>query len=251
MPPIAYRQWVGPTEPERYDNPQRSLVYPDFAAESYESVFDFGCGCGRVARQLILQNPRPGRYVGVDVHPDLIAWCRENLTPAAPGFEFVHHDVFDRLVNADEAKPEVLPLPVEDESVTFFEGLSIFTHIVERQFAFYLCEAARVLRPGGVMNASFLLFDKADFPVLGADRNSLYIDDAYPPAAVYYDREWFQQTLADAGLAVVGVAQAPEIRGYQWRLALSRTGTGVTGIAIPRDPSERGVPQDARNGPAA
>jgi SAM-dependent methyltransferase len=246
MPPLAYRQWVGPTEPERYDNSDRALVYPDFEAASYESVFDFGCGCGRVARQLILQNPQPSRYVGVDVHPELITWCRENLSPAAPGFEFYHHDVFDKLVNADEAKPDVLALPVEDGSVTFFESLSIFTHIVERQLAFYLTEAARVLRPDGVMNASFLLFEKADFPVLGAGRNSLYIDDAYPPAAVYYDRDWLQQTLADAGLVVTRVAQAPETRGYQWRLALSRARSGLVGIALPRDRGERGVPRDVR-----
>ncbi len=237
MPPLAYRQWVGPTEDERYDNPDGSLVYTDFDPASYESVFDFGCGCGRVARQLILQDPRPSRYVGVDVHPELITWCRENFGPAAPGFDFYHHDVFDKLVNADESKPDVLPFPVEDESVTFFESLSIFTHIVERQLVFYLNEAARVLRPGGVMNASFLLFEKEDFPVLGEDRNSLYIDDTYPPAAVYYDRAWLQQTFADAGLAVVRVAQAPEFRGYQWRLVLERAGPAITGIEIPRDPT--------------
>lgn len=242
MPPLAFRRWVGPTELEHYDNPQGSLVYPDYAPEVYESVFDFGCGCGRVARQLILQKPRPTRYVGVDVHPELIAWCRENLGPAAPGFDFHHHDVFDTLVNsgeAREAKPDVLPLPVGDESVTFFESLSIFTHIVERQLAFYLREAARVMSPDGVMNASFLLFEKADFPVLGDERNSLYIDDSYPPAAVYYDREWLQRTLADADLAVVRVAHAPEIRGYQWRLEIRRTRAGTTSIEIPRDHSER------------
>lgn len=243
MPPTAYRQWVGPTAPERYDNPEGALVYPDFGTECYESVFDFGCGCGRVARQLILQNPRPSRYVGIDVHPELIAWCRENLSPSAPGFDFYHHDVFDKLVNADENKPDVLALPADDESVTFFESLSIFTHIVERQLAFYLREAARVLCPDGVMNASFLLFEKADFPVLGEGRNSLFIDESYPPAAVYYDREWLQRTLAEAGLAVVRVAEAPEVRGYQWRLALSRTGAGVTSIEIPRDQGDRGVPQ--------
>lgn len=235
MPPAAYRRWVGPTEPERYDNPEGSLVYQDFDAECYESVFDFGCGCGRVARQLILQDPRPRRYVGVDVHPELITWCCENLRPAAPEFDFYHHDVFDRLVNDDEGKPDVLPLPVEDESVTFFESLSIFTHIVERQLDFYLHEAARVLRPDGVMNASFLIFEKGDFPVLGDDRNSLYIDDAYPPAAVYYDREWLQRTVDDAGLAVVRIAEAPEVPGYQWRLELRRAQAGVAGIEIPGD----------------
>src|SRR5271154_3709158 len=98
LPPLDSRRWVGPLEDERYDNPDGSRVYPDFAAERYESVFDFGCGCGRVARQLILQDPRPRRYVGIDVHPELVSWCQENLQPAASGFEFHHHDVADALV---------------------------------------------------------------------------------------------------------------------------------------------------------
>jgi SAM-dependent methyltransferase len=244
IPPLEYRQWVGPTEPGRYDNPDGSLVYPDFAPDLYESVFDFGCGCGRVARQLILQVPRPSRYVGVDVYPELIAWCRANLQPAAPGFEFLHHDVFDKLVNAGDGKPDVLPFPVADESVTLFESLSIFTHIVERQLAFYLREAARVLRPDGEMNASFLLFEKGDFPVLDKARNALYIDDSYPPAGVYYDREWLQQTLSGAGLTVVRIAELPETRGYQWRLVLARGGDGTASVEIPRDEQDRGVPQD-------
>jgi SAM-dependent methyltransferase len=244
MPPLAYRQWVGPIEDDRYDNPDGSLVYPDFAPERYASVFDFGCGCGRVARQLILQEPRPQRYVGVDVHPELIDWCQANLEPATQGFRFYHHDVFDKLVNDGEDKPEVLPFPVGDESVTLFESLSIFTHIVERQLAFYLREAARVLLPEGEMNASFLLFEKTEFPVLDSARNALYIDDSYPPSAVYYDREWLQQTLADVGLTVVRIAQIPETHGYQWRLVLGRSGDGISSVEIPRDELDRGLPRD-------
>jgi SAM-dependent methyltransferase len=244
IPPLEYRQWVGPTDRLLYDNPTGSLVYPEFEPDRYESVFDFGCGCGRVARQLILQIPQPRRYVGIDVHPQLIAWCQENLQQAAPSFEFHHHDVFDSLVNPVEGKPDVLPFPVDDDSVTLFESLSIFTHIVERQLAYYLREAARVLRPDGEMNASFLLFEKADFPVLGDARNALYIDDSYPPAAVYYDRGWLQRMLLEVGLAVVRIAQAPEVRGYQWRLILAPARPSVTPMEIPRDEADRGMPAD-------
>jgi SAM-dependent methyltransferase len=244
MPPPAYRRWVGPTADEHYDNPTGALVYPDIPAERYESVLDFGCGCGRVARQLIQQVPRPRRYVGVDVHPELIAWCREHLAPAAPGFEFVHLDVRDRLVNDGPDKPDVLPLPVADDSVSLFEALSIFTHIVERQLPHYLRECARVLRPDGVANTSFLLFDKADFPVLDPARNALYIDDAYPPAAVYYDRGWLEATLAQAGLAVVRIAQPPAARGYQWRLVIAPLAPSVEASPIPPDQAPRGVPDD-------
>ncbi len=239
MPPLEYRTWVGPLEDSFYDNPERSLVYPEFPAERYDSVFDFGCGCGRVARQLILQRPRPLRYVGIDLHPELIAWCQANLEAAAPGFRFHHHDVFDKLANPGAGKAEVLAFPVEDDSVTLFEALSIFTHIPQRHLVFYLREAARVLAGGGEMNASFLLFEKSDFAALAFDpnRNALYIDDEYPPAAVYFDRRWLQQTLAEVGLTVTRIAMYPQARGYQWRLILQPSRPDVEGIALP-DSSE-------------
>ncbi len=176
--------------------------------------------------------------------PELITWCQQNLQPAAAGFEFHHHDVADKLVNHGESKPEVLPFPVADASVTLLESLSIFTHIVESQLRFYLQEARRVLRRDGEMNASFLLFEKADFPVLGPQRHALYIDESYPPSGVYYNREWIQQTIADVGLTITRIAQVPEVRGYQWRVVLAPASAQVTGIELPPDERERGTPRD-------
>jgi SAM-dependent methyltransferase len=235
MPPLDYRRWVGPVAEAAYDNQDGSLVYPEFPPERYASVFDFGCGCGRVARQLILQRPRPKRYVGIDLHHELIAWCQANLQPAAQGFSFHHHDVFDRLQNSDPSKPEVLAFPVEDASVTLFEALSIFTHITQPQIAFYLGEAARVLATDGEMNATFLLFEKDEFAVIAHDaqRNALYIDYDYPSAAVYYDRSWLENTIRQAGLAVRRIANIPDERGHQFRLILARAAEGEPGLALP------------------
>ena len=82
---------VGDAPPGRTDTtlhstkiPPASLVYPYLPAETYRSFFDFGCGCGRVARQLILQRPRPELYVGIDLNAPLIQWCNDNLHPVAP-----------------------------------------------------------------------------------------------------------------------------------------------------------------------
>jgi SAM-dependent methyltransferase len=95
MPPLEMRRMVGPTDPEDFDNPSGEPIYAGFGLplDAYDSVFDFGCGCGRVARQLLQQNPRPRRYVGIDAHRGMIDWCRENLSPIDPNFQFFHHDV--------------------------------------------------------------------------------------------------------------------------------------------------------------
>ena len=47
------RELVGRPEPEAFDQPRGQPVF-DFPREQYELVLDFGCGCGRVARQLAL-----------------------------------------------------------------------------------------------------------------------------------------------------------------------------------------------------
>jgi SAM-dependent methyltransferase len=81
FPPLEMRELVGPTELESFDNPSRSPVYPWLPEEAYERVFDFGCGCGRVARQMILQQPSPRAYVGVDLHAGMIRGARRICSP--------------------------------------------------------------------------------------------------------------------------------------------------------------------------
>jgi SAM-dependent methyltransferase len=99
---VAWRALVGPADVAAFENPSGNLVFPYLDRSAYRSVFDFGCGCGRVARQLIQQREQPERYLGIDLHAGMIRWCQENLTPRAPQFEFMHHDVFDDSFNPGE-----------------------------------------------------------------------------------------------------------------------------------------------------
>jgi hypothetical protein len=52
LPPLDLRRSVGPVEKEHWKNPSGGLIFgAQVPPESYVSVFDFGCGCGRTARQ--------------------------------------------------------------------------------------------------------------------------------------------------------------------------------------------------------
>jgi SAM-dependent methyltransferase len=93
------RHLIGNTDLERFQTPRGAGALPELPEECYEAVLDFGCGCGRMARQLILRTPRPLRYLGLDLHAGMIQWCRTHLTPLAPEFEFVRQDVFNPGLN--------------------------------------------------------------------------------------------------------------------------------------------------------
>lgn len=228
------RQLVGPVADEAFDNPAGALVYPYLDAAAYQSVFDFGCGCGRVARQLIQQDPRPERYVGVDLHLGMVTWCRENLMPFAPGFEFHHHDVYNHHFNPGASKPRMLPFPAGDDFATLVNAFSVFTHLTQEQTPHYLAEVARILAPTGIFHSTWFLFDKREFPAMQKGSDALYISHVDPSAAVFFDRDWVRRSARAAGLAVVG-ARPPEIRGYQWTLIMKLVQQNVEEIDLPQD----------------
>ena len=221
IPPLEMRELVGPTDPAAFDNPTGRPVYDYLAPAAYEKVFDFGCGCGRVARQLILQRPSPKQYVGVDLHAGMIRWCQRNLQPAAPNFSFLHHDVFNTRFNPNPGSPTMAPFPVGDSQFTLVNALSVFTHLTQEQAVHYLRECARILHPEGVLHASWFLFEKREFPMLRPESNTLYVSYEDPSAAVLFDREWVLATARHFGLRLCGIVP-PQIRGHQWILMMTK-----------------------------
>ena len=240
FPPIEMRRVVGPTDPAPFDNPTGALVFPYLPVEAYERVLDFGCGCGRVARQLIQQKPQPQSYLGLDLHPGMIAWCQQNLTPVAPHFAFRHHDVFYPPFNPGDDKPKTLPFPVADGSVTLVNAWSVFTHLTESTVTHYLQEAARVLAPRGVLHSTWFLFDKTDFPMMQEFQNALYINEFDPVNAVVYDRTWLRKAAADVGL-VISAVHLPVVRGFQWTVLMTPRLPGVAEAEFPEDTAPIGI----------
>jgi SAM-dependent methyltransferase len=216
IPPFAMRQLVGPTDEAAFDNPHKGPIL-GVDERHFDAVLDFGCGCGRLARQMLQQRVRPRRYVGFDLHPGMVRWCRENLSPHASDFTFRHHDVDNMTFNPGTDKPAVLPMPAEDGAFSLVIALSVFTHTIQSHAEYYLREVARVLRADGVLAASFFLFDKKYFPMMHDFQNALYISLEDPWNAVIFDRRWLEENLRNLGLGIVR-AEPPGVRGFQWLL---------------------------------
>lgn len=239
LPPVEMRALVGPTERDAFDNPNAELIYPHLEPRLYERVLDFGCGCGRLARQLVQQRPQPREYLGIDLHRAMVDWCRNELAPRAAWLRFAHHDVFNAQLNPGAGKPRMLPFPARDGAFTLVIAHSVLTHVVEDAAGHYLREVARVLRPDGALNATFFLFDKSGFPMMQEFQNALYINEGDPTNAVIFDRTWLRGVAREAGL-VITQAIPPAIRGFHWTIVMRPLESEVPEIELPEDTAPLG-----------
>lgn len=231
FPAQEMRALVGPTDVASFDNPSGDPIFDD--CDTTVEIFDFGCGCGRLARQLVQQRKQPKRYVGVDLHRGMIEWCRANLTPVAPQFRFEHHDVYNAGFNP-RSKYRTAPFPVGTGEFGLIIAHSVFTHVTESSVMHYLRECARILRPQGVLRSTWFLFDKRYFPMMQDFQNALYINEEDLTNAVIYDREWLVRATQAVGL-VITEATAPTVRGFHWQLLLQPIAAGVRAVELGTD----------------
>src|SRR5919198_1142369 len=139
IPPRRLRAAVGSPSIERYFAAGHGNAAGLLAAlrhlgreiGEFESVLDFGCGCGRTLQNLTLADGPT--FHGCDVDEQAIEWAARHLEPAR--FE----------VNGFAP-----PLPYADDSFDLIYAISVFTHLAEENQFEWLRELARVSRPGGV-----------------------------------------------------------------------------------------------------
>lgn len=237
IPPVELRRTVGVEDVAFFDNPQGLPAFGlDVYAENYESVLDFGCGCGRIARQLLLQTENvPRRYLGVDLYKPSVDWCQRNLTPCAPWFEFRHLDAFNIGLNPSglaQARIET------KETFSLINAHSVFTHILEEDLAFYFNECMRLLKPNGVIRATWFLFNKELFPMMQSFQNCLYINRQDPSNATIYDMELVKDLYRSSGLTMYKIYR-PYVRGHQWLIYAKRS-KGVN-VPFPEDDGPIGL----------
>ncbi len=160
VPPLSMRQLVGPTDLGAFQNLDRQNIFPNLPSSTWESVIDFGSGCGRLARRMMLQKDAVKKYVGLDLHKGMVDWCQANLTLANHDFTFIHHNAFNLGLNpSGTPHPQALPFNIPSETATLVIAWSVFTHLVESQVMDYLLELKRLMRPGADLfrHGSFLI----------------------------------------------------------------------------------------------
>ena len=214
----AWFYWAGR---ESVRELERVLAIAGRALGSFESILDFGCGCGRM---LLWMQELAGRRAphGTDIDAEAIDWCREHVPYAE--------------VTVNDPDP---PLPHPDGAFDLVVGQSVFTHFDERRQDAWLGELERVTSADG-----FLVLSTHGEVALGddvwrirdrlEDEGIVYIDDVFGPD--YPLPDWYQITYHAPWYVFEHWSSFFEIRAYlpggalgvQDQILLQRRATDAT-----------------------
>jgi SAM-dependent methyltransferase len=252
LPPLRLRLHVGPFhDPTIYRaSAERNLLAlcELGALRPDATVLDLGCGSGRIAAALSGYLSAEGRYEGLDVAAEPVAWCARTITPKFPKFRFLAWDVASPRYNPEgrvQPAEAVLPYPTGTFDLAF--AGSVYTHLDLAGIARSLVEVARVLRPGGRLVATFCLLNERSLPVVraGASEPRLGWTDGTiwtrrphdPIDFVAIPEARARALLAEAGLPLVEVHYGPWARAIGDRSEMAQRYGFNQDIVVARKPS--------------
>ena len=172
-------------------------------------VLDFGCGAGRTLRHF-LDEAETGEFWGADIDAPSIDWLRAELSPP---------------LHAVRCDPRP-PLDLEPGSFDLAWTVSVFTHLTDNSTP-WLLELHRLLKPGGLMIASYMgrwnseFFAGEPWDENRVGRTVLHHTRDYDsggPAILMSD--WWLR--AHWGRAFDVVEIAPQIQNMSWALLRKR-----------------------------
>lgn len=177
----------------------------------HERILDIGCGIGRMAVPLT-QYVESGTYDGVDVVPEGIAWCRENISTQYRNFRFHRLDLAHAIYNPAGVKTTTgLRLPFAENSFDFVFMTSVVTHLYAAEIRAYAREIRRVMAPNARLFVTTFMLNQPARDGLCAGRGhlafdgkaagpELYADAANPLAAVAHDEDFLLGLFLEQGL---------------------------------------------------
>lgn len=217
LPPASLRMRIGVgnriLRNHQYFFESGQAIVSELEGKSYlkpdSHVLELGCGCGRNAIALSRFLAQGGSYVGQDVDLQMIQWCQRELENQR--IQFHHADLFSKVYNPKGKPITDYSFPADSDSITLIISISVFSHLLDRDFVHYVRESSRVLSSGSHLHMTLFLLDYlkdrlGDRWTFSHKVGDCYVDSLkYPEAAVAYDLSTVERILSANKLSIVEV----------------------------------------------
>ena len=214
---------AAPPRAHNYSGPSTSLEWGDWSEAvavlcelagltPSSRMLDVGCGMGRLGAAISSFLHADGSYDGLDIVPDGIKWCRENIRGRHDNVHFTLSDVRNGEYNPGGTIEAMdYRFPFDDESFDLVVLISVFTHMLPDELEHYLDEITRVLKPNGRCLATYYLLTEESRTLMLTkhSRKTFKHNLGYysvmsartPELGVAYDDQFIEQLYAQHGLA--------------------------------------------------
>ncbi len=171
-----------------------------------EKVLEVGSGIGRMAIPLTQYLNKDGRYEGLEIVKEGVAWCCKNIAREFKNFNFHLIDVYNNLYNVKgKYKASEYKFPFKDNTFDFIFLTSVFTHMVIKDIKNYLSEISRTLKRNGKVLITFFLLNQESLKYIDSGKskfnfrfeNSRVIDANIPEASIAHDETVIRELFKD------------------------------------------------------
>jgi len=177
-------------------------------------VLDIGCSIGRLAMPLTKFLNNSGRYFGLDIVPEAIKWCSENITPKYPNFHFILSDNKSMRYNPKgKIKNSKYKFPFDGHYFDFIILSSVFTHMLPDDMENYFSEISRVLKIQSKCLITFFLLNEESLQLIDSNKSKLPFvyqlnefrttNKEFPEAAIAYDENFIKKLFKKNGLDII------------------------------------------------
>jgi SAM-dependent methyltransferase len=197
-------------------------------------IVDIGCGWGRLAAALVEHLDPAAEYHGFDPTRDHVRWAQVNLMPRHQALNFHITNLANRIYNPGGVlRTTTFLVPFATASRDVVIASALFAYLSPEELDAYASEAARILKPGGRLLATFFLLDEDARTILPRLAPPLAFRFAAGPVVstspngqglVAYDENHVRAVLGRHGFEL-----EPTVRGG-WREEQDEPGGGPAGL---------------------
>lgn len=199
----------------------QTLIYLHLSRHSDNVILDFGCGTGLLGIACEPFVMESGKYIGLDVFEEDVAFCRGHYPPEY--FEFQHLHAPNAFYTPEQG-PGPKAWDIDSNSVDMVMALSVWTHLNRRDAIFNMQEVHRVLKLGGRAIITFFLLDEVyenSLPHRKAEPGKFHntkqdrwiFDTSLDGSDAWYHPHWVDQPEAAIGITPEGLELLLETSG--------------------------------------